>query len=162
MLLYHGTNIKFNEIKIIKPNRTLDFGAGFYTTSSKKQASDWAKVVVKRANFGKQLLNIYEFDEEIIDTLFVKKFEKPTKEWLDFVCGHRLEKYSGENFDLIIGPVADDSTMPVLQAYMNAKNKDLYAQVALSEIQADKLTDQYVFKNELSLKSLNLKEIIEL
>jgi len=52
--------------------------------------------------------------------------------------------------------------MPVLQAYMNARNKDLYAQVALSEIQADKLTDQYVFKNESSLQCLKLKEIIEL
>jgi hypothetical protein len=141
MLLYHGTNIKFNEIRIIKPNRTLDFGAGFYTTSSKIQASDWAKIVEK---------------------LFVRKFDIPTKEWLDFVCEHRLEKYNGDNYDLVIGPVADDSTMPVLQAYMNAKNKDLYAQVALSEIQADKLCDQYVFKNELSVKYLKLKEIIEL
>jgi hypothetical protein len=52
--------------------------------------------------------------------------------------------------------------MPVLQAYMNAKNKDLYAAVALSEIQADKLVDQFVFKTDLSLNSLKLKEIIEL
>jgi hypothetical protein len=44
MLLYHGTNVQFEEIKIIQPNRTLDFGAGFYTTSDKKQATDWARV----------------------------------------------------------------------------------------------------------------------
>ena len=162
MLLFHGTNIKFNEIKIIKPNRTLDFGMGFYTTSNKEQAKDWAKIVVKRSNSGKPILNIYEFDEKSANELSIKRFEIPTKEWLDFICEHRLEKYNGNNFDLIIGPVANDNTMPVLQAYMNAKNKDLYAQVALSEIQADKLTDQYVFKNELALKFIKLKEMIEL
>ncbi|MCL1945643.1 MAG: DUF3990 domain-containing protein [Chitinivibrionia bacterium] len=162
MFLYHGTNIKFDKVRIILPNRTLDFGAGFYTTSNKTQAIDWAKVVVKRANFGKPLLNIYEFDENSLQELSVKKFEKPTKEWLDFVCEHRIEKYSDDNYDLIIGPVANDNTMPVLQAYMNAKNKDLYAPVALSEIQAEKLIDQFVFKTNLSLKRVKLKEIIEL
>jgi hypothetical protein len=45
---------------------------------------------------------------------------------------------------------------------MNAKNKDLYAPVALSEIQADRLADQYVFKNDLALNFLCLREIIEL
>jgi len=147
---------------IIKPNRTLDFGAGFYTTSDKTQAIDWAKIVVKRSNTGTPILNIYEFDEKTAVKLQIKKFDFPTKEWLDFICEHRLEKPSDDNYDLVIGPVANDNTMPVLQAYMNAKNKDLYAQVALSEIQADKLTDQYVFKNELSLEYIKLKEIIEL
>jgi len=69
MFLYHGTNIKFYQVKIIKPNRTLDFGVGFYTTSDKTQAADWAKVVVKRANTGRSFLNIYEFDEKSIEKL---------------------------------------------------------------------------------------------
>jgi len=42
MLLYHGTNIRFETPRIIAPNRALDFGTGFYTTSDKKQAKDWA------------------------------------------------------------------------------------------------------------------------
>lgn len=162
MFLYHGTNVRFEGAKIIPPNRALDFGTGFYTTSDKTQAQDWAKVVVKRANFGKPLLNVYEFDENVMKELSVKKFDKPTKEWLDFVCDHRLEKYNGDEYDMITGPVADDNTMPVLQAYMNAKNKELYALVALGEIQADRLVDQFVFKTESALKHLILKEIIEL
>ncbi|MDR2595579.1 MAG: DUF3990 domain-containing protein [Fibromonadaceae bacterium] len=162
MLLYHGTNTRFETPKIIAPNRALDFGTGFYTTSDKNQAKDWANVVVKRANSGKALLNIYELDESYTQKLKVKKFEKIGKEWLDFVCEHRLETYKGDSYDLIIGAVANDRTMPVLQGYMNAKNKDLYAPVALSEIQAEKLTDQYVFKNDLALNFLHLQEIIEL
>jgi len=43
MKLYHGTNIRFGTPKIIQPNRALDFGVGFYTTTDISQASVWAK-----------------------------------------------------------------------------------------------------------------------
>jgi len=162
MLLYHGTNIRFEKPRIIVPNRALDFGAGFYTTSDIEQAKDWAKVVVGRSGVGKPLLNMYELREGYHLKLNIRKFENIDKEWLDFICDHRLEMYKGNDYDLIIGAVANDRTMPVLQGYMNAKNKDLYAPVALSEIMADKLTDQFVFKNEFSLSFLDFKEIIEI
>jgi len=162
MLLYHGTNIQFDVPKIIVPNRALDFGIGYYTTSDRKQAENWAKIVVKRRNNGTPILNIYEFETLNLKLLNSKEFEKPTKEWLDFICEHRLENYKGEKFDLIIGPIANDDTIQVIHNYMNAKNKDLYAPVALSEIQADRLTDQYVFKNDLALSFLHLQEIKEL
>jgi DNA-binding Xre family transcriptional regulator len=162
MLLYHGTNIRFEKPKILIPNRALDFGMGFYTTSDRKQASDWANVVVKRSCTGKPLLNIYELANDYEQRLNIKKFENINKEWLDFICEHRLETYKGDNYDLIIGAVANDRTMPVLQGYMNAKNKDLYAPVALSEIQADRLSDQFVFKNDFALNCVNLVEVAEL
>jgi len=162
MLLYHGTNIRFEKPKILVPNRALDFGMGFYTTSNRKQASDWANVVVKRSRTGKPLLNIYELINDYEQKLNIRKFESINKEWLDFICEHRLETYKGDSYDLIIGAVANDRTMPVLQGYMNAKNKDLYAPVALSEIQADRLVDQFVFKNDFALSCINLVEIVEL
>ncbi len=36
MILYHGSNVVVTDPKIIKANRTLDFGNGFYTTTSKE------------------------------------------------------------------------------------------------------------------------------
>ena len=162
MELYHGTNVRFEQAKILAPNRALDFGVGFYVTSDKQQATEWAHTVVKRSETGKPLLNIYEFDEAVASGFSVLKFEKPNKEWLDFVCGNRLENFAVHDYDLVIGPIANDRTMPVLNAYMAAKDKELYAQVALSEIRADRLTDQYVFKSEKSLSFLKLKDIIEL
>ena len=42
MLLYHGSNVAVQKPKIIISNRTLDFGFGFYTTSSEIQAQKWA------------------------------------------------------------------------------------------------------------------------
>ena len=41
MILYHGSNIGVTEPQIIVSNRALDFGAGFYTTSSEDQAIRW-------------------------------------------------------------------------------------------------------------------------
>lgn len=38
MILYHGSNVADREPTIIVSNRTLDFGAWFYTTSNLTQA----------------------------------------------------------------------------------------------------------------------------
>jgi len=162
MELYHGTNVRFERAKILAPNRALDFGAGFYVTSGREQAAGWAHTVVRRSETGRPYLNIYEFDESAVEGLSVLMFEKPDKNWLDFVCANRLESGNGRDYDLIIGPIANDRTMPVLNAYMAAGNKELYAPVALSEIRADRLSNQYVFKSEKSLPLLKLKEIVEL
>ena len=48
MILYHGSNVEVREPKIIVSNRTLDFGAGFYTTSNKEQAEKLSKTQTLR------------------------------------------------------------------------------------------------------------------
>ena len=40
MILYHGGFTTVSEPKILKPTRAMDFGQGFYATSSFKQAKD--------------------------------------------------------------------------------------------------------------------------
>ena len=42
MVLFHGSNIVVREPKILKSQRYLDFGAGFYMTSDFEQARKWA------------------------------------------------------------------------------------------------------------------------
>jgi hypothetical protein len=167
MKLYHGTNIRFEKPKIIQPNRALDFGAGFYTTTDISQANDWAKVVVRRSGKGVPFLNIYELDENFSSLLKIKHFETPNREWLDFICEHRLDIYSREDYDLIIGAIANDNTMLVIQSYINAiktneEDRDFFAQVALRQLRADRLTDQVVFKSDKALLQLKYLEVIEL
>jgi hypothetical protein len=167
MKLYHGTNVRFEIPKIIQPNRALDFGAGFYTTTDISQAKSWANVVVRRSGKGIPLLNIYELEENFWSQLHIKHFETTNNEWLDFVCEHRLEIYQGDNFDLIIGAVANDNTMPVLQTYLdsikaNEEDRDFFSQVALRQLRANKLTDQVVFKTEKALQFIKYMEFVEL
>ena len=50
--------------KIIVSNRTLDFGAGFYTTSDRIQAEKWAQTQTRRRRDGKAIVSLYEFDEK--------------------------------------------------------------------------------------------------
>ena len=38
MILYHGSNLKINEIDLSKCKPYKDFGQGFYCTTIKKQA----------------------------------------------------------------------------------------------------------------------------
>ena len=46
MILYHGSNVFVREPRIVNSGRKLDFGAGFYTTSSLEQA---ASAKIKRS-----------------------------------------------------------------------------------------------------------------
>ena len=67
MKLYHGSNLEVKEPKIIVSNRTLDFGAGFYTTSSLEQAKRWAYLQSIRRKEGKPTVTFYEFDEQLAE-----------------------------------------------------------------------------------------------
>lgn len=42
MILYHGSSVEVREPKLLKIQRELDFGKGFYTTSDLQQATNWA------------------------------------------------------------------------------------------------------------------------
>ena len=43
MFLYHGSNMKVEQPRLIEQNRFLDFGFGFYTTTNRLQAESFAK-----------------------------------------------------------------------------------------------------------------------
>ena len=80
---------------IIHPNvRALDFGAGFYATSSESQAGKWAKIVTKRRGAGNATLNIFALCEEKLSTMKILKFETANAGWLDFVVKNRKEQKS--------------------------------------------------------------------
>lgn len=109
MILYHGSNVTVEKPVLVKQNRFLNFGFGFYTTTNKEQAKDFAvKVTDKRKN-GTATLNIYEVDEtKAFAECNVLSFDEPDEAWLDFVAQNRQGMYSGEKYDLIYGPVAND------------------------------------------------------
>ena len=80
MILYHGSNMVVKEPRLIEQNRFLDFGYGFYTTTNKGQAENFAqKVVVHRG--GTPTVNVYEIDDNIASELFkIKRFNAPDEE----------------------------------------------------------------------------------
>ena len=113
MILYHGSNLVVNKPKILTPNRFLDFGTGFYTTSNLSQAKNFADKVVARKGEGTSTVSKYEFDEVAFEKLNVLVFESPDEAWLDFVSDNRNGISKGEEYDLIYGPVADDDIFKI-------------------------------------------------
>lgn len=151
MILYHGSNVVVEQPKLIEQNRFLDFGYGFYTTTNKEQAENFAgKVIVRRG--GRPIVNVYEFDENAqTDLLKIKRFSAPDEEWLDFVSAHRNGTYDGERYDIIIGAVADDDVYRTLQVYTSGL---LTKEQALEALKVKKLFNQYVFATKEALERL--------
>ncbi|MBN1065406.1 DUF3990 domain-containing protein [Clostridium botulinum] len=153
MILYHGSNVVVTDPKIIKANRTLDFGNGFYTTTSKEQACKWASIKKNRENSEYGILNIYEIDNKVLESkiLKIKRFNEACEEWLNFVIDNRLNlKYSHE-FDIVEGPVADDRVYACLNAF---ENRFMDMESAIRELRTYKLADQISFHTEEAINSL--------
>ena len=64
MKLYHGSLQIVKEPQIIISDRTLDYGVGFNTTTSSKQAKEWTIRKLKGKKVG--YVNVYEFDEKSV------------------------------------------------------------------------------------------------
>lgn len=154
MEIYHGSNMKVERPEIRENLRALDFGPGFYMTSSQAQAEKWARVVTRRRRKGEATLNIYELLMEKLDNLKVLKFDSANGDWLDFVVANRKEIVIVSGYDLVIGPVANDSTLPVIDDYMDG----VYTkEQAIERLLPQNLTDQYAFLTPASLELLHFE-----
>lgn len=159
MKLYHGSNIIVEKPKILRSDRKLDFGTGFYLTSSYEQAERWAYLTAKRRETGSGLISVYQVDEEKFDKLVIRRFEKATAEWLQFVAANRRGIDMQGYVDVVTGPVADDKTMPVISLYFAGFYDE---EETIKRLLPQKLKDQYVFKTDLALAALQICEVIKL
>ena len=86
MIVYHGSNVVVAEPKLIKQNRFLDFGFGFYTTTNKDQAIAFAEKVYRRRKSGGKIISVYELDEtRAFSECSLLHFTSADEAWLDFV-----------------------------------------------------------------------------
>lgn len=159
MILYHGSNVVVEKPEILKIQRSLDFGKGFYTTSDFEQAKKWAIRTQKIRNTQKTYVTVYEIDESTFKDLEILKFTQPDKKWLNFVTLNRKGESNKNKYDLIFGPVADDQTTQTIILFLDGF---LTVQETLKRLLPQKLKDQYVFKTEKALNNLKFKEVIEL
>ena len=67
MILYHGSNIEVREPRLLKIQRELDFGRGFYTTSDYDQAKSWALRSARIRGEGNPLISVYEMPQRLKD-----------------------------------------------------------------------------------------------
>ena len=158
MKLYHGSNIEVKNPKIINSGRALDFGKGFYVTSDYEQARKWAISTTERREVGIPIISVYEINDEDLRKLSILEFDSANKEWLQFVANNRKNKIKEDNLDVVIGPVANDNTMPAISLYLRGYyNED----EAIARLLTQRLKDQYTFKSEKSVQLLKFEEAIQ-
>lgn len=113
MKLYHGSNIAIERIDFARYKPYKDFGQGFYLTKIEEQAMQMARRTTAIYG-GKPIVTVFEFDETAVsadELLAVKRFSTPNEEWALFVMANRSResKYPVHNYDIVIGPVTDDT-----------------------------------------------------
>jgi hypothetical protein len=160
MLLYHGSNVAVEARRLVNQARGLDFGAGFYLTTSEEQAARFSEIVFKRQKNGIATVSVYEFDMGVAEkALSIRKFDRADAEWLKFVVENRTNSYQGANYDMVIGAVANDRVMPTVLAYLNGFISE---EAALITLKVSKLVDQICLKTEKALQLLKFVKAYEI
>jgi len=149
MILYHGSTVIVDKPKVLLSERLVDFGAGFYTTTNREQAVRWAQRVSTRRSSADQIISEYEFDSvEAEKELQIIRFDEPDGIWLDFVCANRSGREPAEPYDIVFGPVANDTVYTVVQFYENGiYDKD----EAIKRLKVQALYNQVLFHTEKAL-----------
>lgn len=158
MKLYHGSLESVSKPEIRKSNRTLDYGKGFYATTSYKQAEDWVLRRSKEMDVSRGFVNVYEFDESALQKMKSLIFNQPTEEWVDFVHQNRTVKGFQHDYDIVYGPVANDRVYAAFALYEGGV---LDKQELIRELRTYKLVDQYLFHTSPALQFLSFIEAKE-
>ena len=161
MLLYHGSTMAVRKPIVSRGRGKTDFGKGFYTTTSREQAEKWAQI--KRDRMGDEahaIVSVFELDDAVLNNpaYHTRHFDGATAEWLDFVVGNRRGEVH-HNFDLIMGPVANDKLYATITLY---ENGILDANAAIEQLNPHQLFDQLSFHTTKACKLLTFVETFEL
>lgn len=159
MIIYHGSTVYVEKPQIIAGENFLDFGVGFYTTTSYQQAERWARTKMRRENKNIGFVSIYEFDyEKARKETMIYKFSKADMEWLKFVTNNRKGIFLENQADMNIGPVADDNVYESIRFF---ETGILDAKQTVKRLKTEKLQDQWVFHTNKILEYLKFVEYKE-
>lgn len=155
MRIYHGSLEIVNHPRILQPNRKLDYGKGFYTTTSEKQSREWVERRVHENGASCGYVNVYEFDEEKLSEFKSLVFSEPNEEWAEFVLANRTKNGFDHDYDIVYGPVANDRVYLQFGLYESGA---IGLETLIRELKTYKLVDQYLFHTDKALTALRFVE----
>ena len=156
MVLFHGSNVAVKKPRLLEGQRSLDFGRGFYTTSDYDQASAWAQRKTMLRGTGTPTVTCYIVDDNALSRLKTLHFVKADRAWLDYITGYRKGLALPDDYELVIGPVANDQTTQTLTLYLDGY---LDAERALELLLPQRLKDQYTFRTAAGIALLQWNEV---
>lgn len=160
MILYHGSTVLVDRPEIREGDTFLDFGSGFYTTTSYDQAERWTKIKMRRENKTNGYVAVYEFDfESASRNTVIRRFDTADMAWLLFVVNNRRGAPFEEPADMHIGPVADDNVYQSIRFFETG----IYdAEETVKRLKTEVLHDQWAFHTDRILsycKFIEYKEV---
>jgi hypothetical protein len=158
MKVYHCSVDIVTTPEIRTPNRSLDYGAGFYATTSYKQAEDWVRRRMKENKAAKGYVNIYELDETAMETYNTIAFTQADEKWVDFVMSNRMNRGFTHDYDIVYGPVANDNIYASFALY---EQNIISKRMLIEELRTYRLVDQYLFHTQKALSAIRFIEAKE-
>lgn len=160
MILYHGSDVVVKTPRLVPQKRTLDFGYGFYTTMNQEQAVSFAQKVKERRESKSCYVTVYEIpDISVLQSqLNVRIFPAANEEWLDFVYANRSGNDRLQDYDIVYGPVANDTIYRTFIAY----EAGIYTkEETLQKLKIKELYNQMTFLTEKALTYLKFDRYLE-
>lgn len=164
-IVYHGSYMEVREPDLSLCQKGKDFGQGFYITTDKRQAINFAKNIANRHDLSEGVLNVYKLSD--LDDLQVYEFLDTNEEWLNCVIGYRKNQYKSfaapfEQYEVLIGKIADDDTSQVINAYMQGVfglvGSESAIHIARQRFLTNRLKNQICLKSEKALQKLEFVE----
>ena len=153
MILYHGSTVNIERIDLQKSKPNKDFGRAFYLSANYDQALEMAQFKAEFAELP-PVVNVYRFDEKLLQEFKYKRFETYTKEWAHFVYNHRTEPEGRtlHDYDVVFGPIANDTIGAQITRF---KQGYISFEQFLQRIQYPKgITFQYAFCTQRAIDKL--------
>ena len=172
-VLYRGSAELFDKIDVSKGRPRKDFGKGFYLAVSKQQAikvmrKKYFEMLNRRPRRSKEGLvkALYSItvDTDALSSMKVKIFEKADIEWFDFILKCRRSEKVIHDYDVVIGPTADDDTMLVIKSLFDNFYGDWWTkkakEKALEVLHPERLGVQwFVFKPQIVSRLVKKMEV---
>jgi hypothetical protein len=170
--LYHGSINLFDSIDLTMGRPYKDFGRGFYTSKSIEHATNLAQrnkdieaFRMRKADNGAEInawLYKYSFDLSALGRLSVKEFAIADREWIKFVLLNRRSNVIEHDYDVVIGPTANDNTRVTIRAFFAGAYGEIESDGAIDKliqmIESDRLPSQFFFGSEEAIRGLELVE----
>ena len=169
-ILFHGSYIAVEKPDIVKCAKNKDFGRGFYLTTDRQQAENFAKIALQKA-YQNYLLDapqdfgvVSAFKYSTADGIKTKVYETADSEWLRCIVAHRKGgKFAPIvkdllHYDIIGGKIANDNTNATIMLYMSGAYGEVGSKRAedfcISLLLPERLKDQYCFRSDKALDCL--------
>ena len=133
-----------------------DFGVGFYTTLLRSQALEWANNMHERYGGDAPYLYTFEFDES---RLRIAELPGISVEWLEMVKANRLLGGLQHDYDVVMGPVANDNTLRTVSLYVSGVYD---AEDAMKRLRYFKANNQVSLHTTEAMRRLVLKERLKI